>query len=190
MNKSKTLRLGLLVALILPAALAISQNAGKPAPKFTIQSTEGKTLSLKDLQGEGIVFLYFIRNGDAVNDEASNYIHRIIRAYSPNTKSKWFGVFSGNDSQARSWQAEHNPPYKLLMDRDNKVARMYRIESSPAIVEIDGKGNIVREWQGYSGYWLKDLNGFASVANNKKKATIDFSRTPSTTRFGRPYGQP
>lgn len=192
MSISKTLRFAAVVALSISALAAVPQSmqSGKPAPKFTIQSMEGKRLSLKDLQGEGIVFLYFIRPGDPVNNQAVSYIHRIIKAYSPNRKSKWFGVIATNKAEeARSWEAEFNPPYKLLLDQDNQVAKLYKVENSPAIVEIDGKGNVVREWQGFSGYWLKDLNSFASVANNKKKAKIDFSRTPSTTRYGRPYGQ-
>ncbi len=160
---------------------------GEQAPEFLIPSIEGKRLSLKDLRGEGVVFLYFIRDGDPVNNEAMNTIHRMIRAYYPNNHAKFFGVINVDQNRARSWNAEINPPYKLLLDPKNELVYKYKIESSPAIVEIDSSGKIVKEWQGFSGYWLKDLNGFLAKATRKPLQKFDFSKTPSVTQFGRPY---
>lgn len=160
---------------------------GEPAPEFLIPSIEGKRLSLKDLRGEGVVFLYFIRDGDPVNNQAMNTIHRMIRAYYPNDYAKFFGVINADQNRARSWNAEINPPYKLLLDPKNELVYKYKIESSPAIVEIDASGRIVKEWQGFSGYWLKDLNGFLAKATRKPLQKFDFTKTPSVTQFGRPY---
>jgi peroxiredoxin len=164
-----------------------SLSPGEQAPEFLAQSIEGKRISLKDLRGEGVVFLYFIRDGDPVNNEAMNTIHRMIRAYYPNDHAKFFGVINVDQNRARSWNAEINPPYKLLLDPKNELVYKYKIESSPAIVEIDTQGRIVKEWQGFSGYWLKDLNGFLAKATRKKLQQFDFTKTPSVTQFGRPY---
>ncbi len=160
---------------------------GEQAPEFFIPSIEGKRLSLKDLRGEGVVFLYFIRDGDPVNNEAMNTIHRMIRAYYPNDHAKFFGVINADQSRARSWMAEIDPPYKLLLDPKLELVYKYKVESSPAIVEIDTQGRIVKEWQGYSGYWLKDLNGFLAKATRRKLQQFDLTKTPSVTRFGLPY---
>lgn len=164
-----------------------SLNPGDMAPEFWTRSIEGKRLSLKDLRGEGVVFLYFIRDGDPVNNEAMDIIHRMIRAYYPNNHAKFFGVINTEQNRARSWNAERNPPYKLLLDPKLELVYKYKIESSPAIVEIDAEGKIVKEWQGFSGYWLKDLNGFLSKATRRKLQQFDFTKTPSVTQFGRPY---
>jgi len=164
-----------------------SLTPGDQAPEFFIPSMEGKRLSLKDLRGEGVVFLYFVKDGDPVNNEAMNIVHRMIRAYYPNEHAKFFGVINVDQERARSWVAERNPPYKLLLDPKLELVYKYKIESSPAIVEIDTDGKIVKEWQGYSGYWLKDLNGFLAKATRRKLQTFDLSKTPSVTQFGRPY---
>lgn len=164
-----------------------SLTPGELAPEFFIDSIEGKRLSLKDLRGEGVVFLYFIRDGDPVNNEAMSVIHRMIRAYYPNEHAKFFGVINAEQNRARSWNAEIDPPYKLLLDPRLELIYKYRIESSPAIVEIDTHGKIVKEWQGYSGFWLKDLNGFLAKATRKPLRQFDFTKTPSVTQFGRPY---
>lgn len=164
-----------------------SLTPGELAPEFWTHSIEGKRISLKDLRGEGVVFLYFIRDGDPVNNEAMNTIHRMIRAYYPNDHAKFFGVINVDQSRARSWNAEINPPYKLLLDPKLELVYKYKIESSPAIVEINARGKVVKEWQGFSGYWLKDLNGFLSKATRRKLQQFDFTGTPSVTQFGRPY---
>jgi len=164
-----------------------SLTSGATAPEFLADSIEGKRLALKDLRGEGVVFLYFIRANDPVNTEAMTYIHRMIHTYYPNDHAKFFGVVDLDQSHARSWAAEISPPYKLLLDPRNELVYKYKIESSPAIVEIDTEGKIVREWQGFSGYWLKDLNGYLAKATQKRLHQFDFSATPSVTKFGRPY---
>lgn len=169
------------------AAAYQSLTPGEQAPEFLAQSIEGKRISLKDLRGEGVVFLYFIRDGDPVNNEAMNTIHRMIKAYYPNNHAKFFGVINVDQNRARSWNAEINPPYKLLLDPRLELVYKYKIESSPAIVEIDTDGKIVKEWQGFSGFWLKDLNGFLAKATRKPLQQFDFTKTPSVTQFGRPY---
>jgi len=164
-----------------------SLTPGDVAPEFYMPSVEGKRLTLKDLRGEGIVFLYFIREGDPVNNEAMKMIHKLILAYYPNEHAKFFGVINADLSRARSWMAEHNPPYKLILDPRLELVYKYKIESSPAIVEIDARGRIVKDWQGYSGFWLKDLNGFLSKATKRPLAKFDWSKTPIVTQYGIPY---
>jgi peroxiredoxin len=175
------------VGAFLLASASQSLTPGDTAPEFLISSIDGKRTSLKDLRGEGVVFLYFIRDGDPVNNEAMNMLHRMIRAYYPNDHAKFFGVINADQNRARSWNAEMDPPYKLLLDPKLELVYKYKVESSPAIVEIDTQGRIVKEWQGFSGYWLKDLNGFLAKATRKPLRQFDFSKTPSVTQFGRPY---
>ena len=175
------------VSVAMIAIAGQSLTPGDMAPEFWTHSIEGKRLSLKDLRGEGVVFLYFIRDGDPVNNEAMNMIHRMIRAYYPNDHAKFFGVINADQDRARSWNAERNPPYKLLLDPKLELVYKYKIESSPAIVEIDAEGRVVKEWQGFSGYWLKDMNGFLAKATRRKLQQFDLTKTPSVTQFGRPY---
>lgn len=185
--RSRIVASSLVAALTLLASGFQSLTLGEQAPEFFIPSIEGKRLSLKDLRQEGVVFLYFIRDGDPVNNEAMNTIHRMIRAYYPNDHAKFFGIINADQNRARSWNAEINPPYKLLLDPKLELVYKYKVESSPAIVQIDASGKIVREWQGFSGYWLKDLNGYLSKATRRPLQKFDFSKTPSVTQFGRPY---
>lgn len=185
--KSKFLVSVLAFAVALTSLDGQSLTPGDVAPEFYLPSVEGKRLTLKDLRGEGIVFLYFIREGDPVNNEAMKMIHKLILAYYPNEHAKFFGVINADLSRARSWMAEHNPPYKLILDPRLELVYKYKVESSPAIVEIDARGRIVKDWQGYSGFWLKDLNGFLSKATKKPLAKFDWSKTPIVTQYGIPY---
>lgn len=178
---------GLLLTMAISQGTVHGPNAGDLAPEFYVPSVEGKRLTLKDLRGEGIVFLYFIKEGDPVNNEAMKMIHKLILAYYPNEHAKFFGVINVGENRARSWLAEHNPPYKLLLDPRLELVTKYKIESSPAIVEVDNRGRIVKSWQGYSGYWLKDINGFLSKATKRPMQKFDWTKTPIVTQYGRPY---
>ena len=99
-------------------------------------------------------------------NQAAPWIHRIIRSYVPG-RAKWYGVIPEKEDRASSWQAEFNPPYRLLLDPELEATRLFKIESSPAIVLIGADGRIVKEWQGYSGFWLKDLNSYMAKVNDE-----------------------
>ncbi len=176
-----------ILACVALAGTAGAQGlVGKDAPAFSVMSSEGKRVFLKDLLGERPIFLFFINDRDAVSSQAAPYIHRIIRTYSPG-KSRWFGVMNSRADRARSWNAQFNAPYRLFMDEDLTMVRQFQVENSPTVVMISPEGKVVREWRGFSGYWLKDLNRAVAQANGQKFKYIDFNRTPSTTRYGANY---
>ncbi len=173
------------LALATVAAQAQSWKAGDKAPAFSGSSLEGKRISLRDLQDEGPFFLFFIKPDDATSRQAETYISKIARAYAPN-KVKWYGVLNSRPQNARSWMAEYNPPYKPILD-DGSMIQQFHVRSSPTVIQIGTNGKIIRQWVGYSGYWLKDLNKSVAKASGKKSKPIDFSKTPSVTRMGGDY---
>jgi hypothetical protein len=176
----------LLVVSLAGSALAQSWQAGDKLPNFSIKSTDGKTLSRQDLLSDGPIFLYFIQDGDGVNNLAMPWITRIISSYVPG-HARWYGVFSGRSDRADSWTAEFNPPFRLLLDTDLTVVKTLHVKTSPTVIQVDSSGAVVDEWSGYSGYYLKALNRAMAKANGMRPAKIDFRHTPSTTRYGMPY---
>jgi hypothetical protein len=141
---------------------------------------------VRDLVANGPAFIYFIRHGDSVNDQFARQLHKIQAAYGPG-KTKWYGIVNADRSRTDSWIAEFDPHYEVLMDPELSLVQLYGIESSPAVVLIGTDGKIIKQWMGYSGYWLKDLNKSIAQQENVKMANIDFNRTPSSTRYGARY---
>ncbi len=73
------------------------------------------------------------------------------------------------------------------MDKELSLVQLYGIESSPALVYIGADGQIIKQWMGYSGYGLKDINKFFADVEGRSVNYIDFNHTPSTTQYGHGY---
>jgi peroxiredoxin len=171
------------------AGIAFGQKlqVGQAAPDFNAATITGQRMYLKDLQATGSpLFLYFINESDPISSQASNYINRIVKAYTPSS-TKWYGVINVAPERAHSYQAEFNPPYQLLLDTGLASMQTFKAESSPTIVEIDKEGKIAHVWAGLSGAMMKSLNRAVARANGKRVATMDFSQLPSTTQFGQAF---
>ncbi len=164
-------------------------KVGDPSPKFSALSMDGKRLFLKDLENEGPIFLYFLRDGDAVARKETAYIKQIVKAYTP-SRSNWYAVINGREDRARSLAAEYALPFRILRDEDLSAVHAFGIQNSPAVVQISHTGKILGIWRGFSGYRLKAINKAAASVNRRKIHSIDFSSTPSTTEYGLDYMNP
>jgi len=188
-----TLRLRLSTLLIaaglISSASAFQAKIGLPSPKFSAVSIDGKRLFLGDLQNEGPIFLYFMRDGDPTTRLATTYIERIVRSYVP-SRANWYAVVDGRADRMRSVASEYNLPFRMLRDADLSVVHAFGIQNSPAVVEIGSDGKVMNIWKGYSGYRLKAINKATAEINYRKVRHIDFSKTPSTTIYGVDYQIP
>jgi hypothetical protein len=163
-----------------------AQTHGDRPLGFSAMSMTGKRMFIRDLVANGPAFLVFVRHGDGVSNQFAQQLSRIQKAYGPG-KTKWYGILNADPSRANSWIAEFNPSYEVLMDRELSLVQLYGVESAPAVVLIGEDGRIIREWMGYSGYWLKDMNLAIAKAEGVPPKKIDFSMTPSSTRYGARY---
>jgi len=190
-TRNGTIILGILAAVGMSGAAHAQTNAngrtsqvGKAVPPFTTLAIGGQRVSFDDMKGQGSpIFIYFINGSDPLSSQASNYINRIASAYSP-SKTKWFGIINQPEEKVRSYQAEFNPPYQLLMDTNSSSMQLLGAQSSPTLVEIGSDGKIKREWTGLSAPLMKSINREVARANGMKPAEMDFSKLPSTTQVG------
>ncbi len=153
---------------------------------FSALSRSGKRMYIRDLVANGPAFLYFINQGDNTNSQFARELSRIQGAYGP-SKTKWYGVINAERSRTDSWVAEFNPSYEVLMDPELSLVQLYGVESSPALLYIGADGQIIKQWMGFSGFWLKDINKFFADVEGRTMKYIDFNKTPSTTRYGNGY---
>ena len=179
----------LIAAGFATSAMAFQAKVGLPSPKFSALSMDGKRLFLGDLQSEGPIFLYFMRDGDPTTRLETTYIERIVRSYVP-SRANWYAVVDGKADRMRSVAAEYNLPFRMLRDEDLSVVHAFGIQNSPAVVEISSDGKVMNIWKGYSGYRLKAINKATAAINHRKLQYIDFSQTSSTTIYGVDYQIP
>jgi len=179
------LRNGLMMATIGSACLASAYQlkVGDKSPDFSAVSMSGRRLYLKDLQEQGPVFLYFVRDGESPCSQETPYIERMLKSYGA-TRSNWYGVLNSKDDQVRAFMAEYSPSFRVLKDEDMSMVHALGIRNAPTVVQIGAHGKVLHVWRGFSGTNLNEMNLAMAKANHQKASQLDFSQAPSTTIYG------
>jgi peroxiredoxin len=157
-------------------------QVGAKAPAFSATASDGKTHTLQSLNAKGPVFLYFIKDGCPVNNQAIKYYNRVGEAYKG--KATFVGVFDGNEAAFKRFAAEYKPTYPVLFDANKSIIRSYNAERSPWVVEVNAQSTVAKIWRGYSEKDLKELNASLAGAAKTSAQKVDFAGAPGSTRYG------
>ena len=122
------------------AGAARANTVGKPASDFTLQTHDGKTLTLSRLKGKrGAVLVFFATWCPACMAEVPQ-----VKQFVKTAEDKNVLVYGVNIRQSKRivdrFVKEHEVNYRILLDTDAKVAKAYGIRGIPAIIGIDAKG--------------------------------------------------
>jgi peroxiredoxin Q/BCP len=126
---------------------------GSPAPDFTLQSQEGKTVSLKDFRGEWVVLYFYPKDmTQGCTIEAHNF-QRDQAQYTAK-KAAIVGVSADNIDSHQQFCTKENLTFKLLADPDKKMIASYGSLAGNGMVAsrntfiIDPKGVIRKVYTG------------------------------------------
>ncbi len=138
-------------AKIQGAPQAASQaEIGKPAPDFTLQDYEGKTVHLADLRGKTVVLEWFnpdcpfvkaAHNKGSLTDDAKRQSAKGI---------VWLGVNSAasgkqgfGPERVNEGKKAFNLDHPVLADTTGQVGKLYGATNTPHMYVIDAKGTLV-----------------------------------------------
>ncbi|MHC4507916.1 MAG: redoxin domain-containing protein [Planctomycetota bacterium] len=120
---------------------------GRRAPAFTLQSFDGKTVSLSDYRGKTVVLEWFnfecpfvqhhYKKAGTMIDLAAKYKDKNV---------VWLAINSTSHTTAeanRKVAAQHKLAYPILDDRSGTVGHAYGAKTTPHIFVIGPAGNIV-----------------------------------------------
>ena len=102
-------------------------KAGDKAPEFTLPSTEGRDISLKDYLGKKTVVLYFYPKDHTpgCTKEACDF-RDLFRKFS-SKDAVILGVSLDGPVSHRKFIQKHDLPFPLLSDEDKKVSSAYGV---------------------------------------------------------------
>jgi peroxiredoxin len=140
--------LALLAAGVLLAGRAGTTTAAEPpgvgdeAPDFTLQTPDGRSLTLSRLQEKrGVLLVFFATWCPACRAEVPE-----LKAFVDAARKEPLLVYGVNFRQSaavvKRFAEENELNYRILLDKEGEVARDYGVHGIPLLVGIDGEGVI------------------------------------------------
>lgn len=124
-------------------------NVGDKAPDFTLTSSDGASVSLKDYAGKKNVVLFFYpKDASPVCTKEACSFRDSFQAFSE-AGAEVLGVSSDSEKSHQDFVAHNKLPYKLLTDEHGKVRKLYGIPTSMGVLPgratyVIDKGGTVR----------------------------------------------
>ena len=100
---------------------------GKPAPDFTLPSTSGDPITLRQFKGKKTVILYFYPKDDTPGCTREACDFRDHNAEFDRQNTVILGVSTDGLESHQSFQNKHQLPFTLLADEDAAVSKMYGV---------------------------------------------------------------
>lgn len=174
-----------------PAVAAI----GKPAPAFSLPSTEGKTVSLADHRGKTVVLEWFNPDCPFVK-----YAHGPGGPLATQPKEAqahgtvWLAINSGAPGKEGAGldrnvaaRAEYAMTYPVLLDEGGQVGKAYGAKTTPHMYVVDPQGALVYAG-GLDNAPMGTAEGGAAVPYVVRALADLAAGRPVSTATTKPYG--
>ena len=101
-------------------------EVGQPAPDFTLPSSEGGDISLKDLRGKNVILYFYVRDATpGCTQQACDFRDNLVRLRNANTEV--LGVSDDDIASHEKFRDKHALPFPLLADTDHAVSQAYGV---------------------------------------------------------------
>ena len=175
----------------------IEPEVARKAPDFTLNSFDGKTISLSDYKGKIVVLEWFNYECPFVLRHYGNKPTMITLANKYKDKNVvWLTIDSTSHAAPeanKQFAEERKLPYPILDDRSGTVGRAYGAKTTPHMYVIDTRGSIAyqgaidndergRKRQGVINYVDKAL---AELTGDKEVTTTDTMPYGCTVKYAK-----
>src|SRR5262252_1443080 len=114
--------------------------AGKPAPDFTLQTLDGKNVSLQSLRGKAVLLNFWATwCGPCVAEMP--HLEKLHREYK-NKGVIILGIDDEGAEVAQGYLRQHGYTFNTLIDAEKQASRLYRINAIPQSFFITKDGKI------------------------------------------------
>jgi peroxiredoxin len=117
-------------------------TVNSPAPDFKLKDLKGQEVRLGTLR-DGPVLLVFGTTWCPYCREEIPRIKEIQRRGREKNLEVLNIYVNETENKVADFAAKYSLPYRVLLDRDGRVAESYQVRGVPTLVLLDRKGNIV-----------------------------------------------
>ncbi|HTR97138.1 MAG TPA: thioredoxin-dependent thiol peroxidase [Candidatus Acidoferrales bacterium] len=100
---------------------------GKPAPDFSLPSTSGETVSLRQFKGKKTVVLYFYPKDETPGCTREACSFRDLREQFERNGAVILGVSNDPIDSHQKFREKHKLPFDLLADEDASVSKAFGV---------------------------------------------------------------
>jgi hypothetical protein len=199
---TRSLTRPLIVAGCLVLALTVQPadakpEVGKPAPDFSVADTTGKTWSLADLAGKGLILEWTNHDCPYVRKHYGSGNMQALQKEARDAGYLWLSVISsapGKQGHVTPAQADEltksrgAAPTAVLLDGDGAMGLAYGAKTTPNMFVIDGTGTLVY-MGGIDDRPTTDPADVERAENYVRLAMTDLAAgRPVSNPVTRPYG--
>lgn len=177
--------------------VAAKPEVGKPAPDFSVADTAGKTWSLRDLSGKGLILEWTNHDCPYVQKHYGSRNMQALQQEAQRAGYVWLSVISSAPGkQGHVTPAEADAltkdrgasPTAILLDEGGTMGRAYGAQTTPHMFVIDGAGTLVY-MGGIDDRATTDPADVAGAKNYVRLALGDLAAgKPVANAATRPYG--
>ncbi len=117
-------------------------DIGEPAPDFTLEDLEGNTVSLKDFQGEKVVFLNFWASWCPPCREEMPDLDKLHQENSGDDFIVLAINIGESEKVVKGFIEENGYSFPVLLDKTQKTGIAYNTFSIPTSVLVDKEGKV------------------------------------------------
>lgn len=176
---------------------AAKPELGRPAPAFSVTDTTGKTWSLADVSGKGMILEWTNHDCPYVQKHYGSGNMQALQKEAKEAGYAWLSVISsapGKQGHVTSAQADElskdrgASPTAVLLDGDGSMGRAYGAQTTPHMYVIDGSGTLVY-MGGIDDRATTDLADVEGAKNYVRIAMAELlAGQPVSNPATRPYG--
>lgn len=121
----------------------VSALVGKPAPDFSLQSLDGRRVSLHDYRGKTTVVSFWASWCGPCRLEMPLLARFYRQTHKPDSAFEFLAVsIDETEEPARNTANNLKIPFPVLMATDSRIADTYGVESIPMLLVIDKAGKV------------------------------------------------
>lgn len=126
--------------------------------------------------------IFFIKSGCPCSMDAQPIFNNMAKAFGPN--ARFLGVFDDNAVEAKAFANLNQVTFPILLDQKHDWIEAYKMTASASMALVDGKGQIVQVWPGYSQSIIRQANFLLGTLAGCGPQEFDYSMAPKELTAG------